>query len=170
MTNDRYDYLPSDRQMSAAELGWLERAVEKRVPRPWVELRCGPMGKRSHLMATLHPIGNVPRFPTDPGVHPPLDLRFAFWLRSATVDAKTVALQGWDLESPTSDARVKLPEAVTFFNLADSHPSAWWVGCRDLVDAPSAGRLWREGIFPVWRRAEDTPVRLLMHHRRPQTL
>ena len=164
--------------MTDREARWLERARSaSRRPRPWVEYRCGfespdgvdggggvwhgAAGRRSHLLATVHPIGTVPPMfphPIVPGVHsvPPIEL--AVWLRAGTVTRETAERQSWSL--PGEGTRVLLAESASIFNLSDDErpPDEWWVTCRDTVTTLSWGVL-REAMFTAWRNQADTPVR-----------
>ena len=150
------EYLPAHRaEMTDREAQWLAGVKQN----PWVEYRCHASGQRSHLLATVHPIGLVPPRLARPGVHPVPPIELAVWLRAGTVRREVAAGQKWSL--PGVGPRFVLAESASIFTWGMGwKPSEWWVACSDTVDTLSLHSLWEDGLFVAWRNQSATPVRI----------
>ena len=144
--------------MTDREAQWLAGVKQN----PWVEYRCHASGQRSHLLATVHPIGLVPPMFARPRVWgvqsvPPIEL--AVWLRAGTVRREVAERQKWSL--PGVGSRFVLAESASIFTWGMGwKPSEWWVACSDTVDTLSLHSLWEDGLFVAWRNQSATPVRI----------
>ena len=159
--SEQGEYLPAHRAtMTDREAQWLAGVKQN----PWVEYRCHASGQRSHLLATVHPIGLVPPMltrPVVPGVQPVQRIELAVWLRAGTVTREVAERLSWSVPA-SAGPRFVLAESACIFSLSGNEPppSDWWVVCSDTVAMLSMGTLWYAGLSVAWRNQADTPVRL----------